>query len=153
MPTASIKVGKETVRGLEQLGILSVQGFWENADFAKRFQRGGVGGGVETILGGQEHGSGGEHDGGVIQNPIVIESDEVVDRLRHKRMPFFSEHEVIGNANRYRFGEDDWEHEEGVEGAKAADVQIDVHATVVVEHKISNGVGTLDGVGVGVKGV
>jgi hypothetical protein len=81
----------------------------------------------------------------------MIEGDEVVDRLRHKRMPFFGEHEVIGNANRYRFREDNWVHEEGVEGTEAADVQIDVHAAIVVEDEIANGIGPLNRVGVGVE--
>jgi hypothetical protein len=137
MPTASIEVGKETVRGLERFGVLSVQGFGEDADFAKGFKRGGVGGSVETILGGQEHGTGGEHDGWVIENPVVIESDEVVDRLCHERMPFFREHEVIGNTNGYRFGEDNREDEERVERAKAANVQVDVHTSIVMENEIS----------------
>jgi len=104
-------------------------------------------------LGGQEHGSGGEHDGWVIENPTVIESDEVVDRLGHERVPLFREHEVIGNANGYGLGEDNWEDEERVEGAEASDVQIDVHAAVVVKNEISNGVGSLDRVGVSVEGV
>ena len=50
MPAASIEVGKETVRGLEQFGVLSVQGFGEDADLAERFEQGGMGGDVETIL-------------------------------------------------------------------------------------------------------
>ena len=112
-----------------------------------------MGGGVETVLGGQEHRPGGEHDGRVIEDPRVIESDEVVDSLRHKRMPLLGKHEVIGNADRYRFGEDDGVCEEGVEGSKATNVQIDVHAAIVVEDEIPNGVGSLDGVGVSVEGV
>ena len=78
----------------------------------------------------------------------MIESDEVVDRLRHERMPFLRKHEVIGNTDRYCFGEDDGVYEEGVEGTKAADVQIDVHAAIVMEDEVSNGVGSLNGVGV-----
>lgn len=112
-----------------------------------------MGSGVDAILGGQEHGSSGEHDSWVIENPIVIERDQVVDRLRHEGVSFFCEHEVIGNANRYRFGEDDRENEERVEGSKAADVQIDIHASIVVEDKIPNGVGSLNGIRVGVEGV
>ena len=87
MPAAPVEVRKEAVRGLEQLRVLSVQRFREDADFAKGFQRGGVGGGVEAVLGGQEHRPGGEHDGRIIENPRMIESDEVVYRLRHERMP------------------------------------------------------------------
>ena len=83
----------------------------------------------------------------------MIESDEVVDGLRHERMALLREHEVIGNANGYRFREDNWEDEEGVEGAEAADVQIDIHAAVVVENEISNGVCSLYGVGVGVESI
>ena len=120
-------------------------------DFAKGRERGGVGVGVETVLGGQKHRSSREHRGRVIEYPRVIEGDEVVDCLRHKRMPFFGEYEVIGNANRYRFREDNWVHEEGVEGAEAADVQIDVHAAIVVEDEIANGIGPPYRVGVGVE--
>ena len=153
MPAASVEMGKETVRGFKQLGILSVQGFGQDADLAKSFQRGGVRSDVETVLGGQEHGPGGEHDGWVIENPIVIESDEVVDRLRHERMPFLREHEVIGNTNRYRFREDNWEDEEWVEGAKTANVQVDIHPSIVVKNEISNGVGPLNRVCVGIESV
>jgi len=104
-------------------------------------------------LGGQKHRSGGKHDGRVIENPRMIESDEVVYRLRHERMTSLREHEVVGNSNRFRFGEDNWVYEEGVEGAKATDVQIDIHAAIVVEDEISNGVGALNGVGVCVERV
>ena len=76
----------------------------------------------------------------------MIERDEVVDRLRHERVPPFCEHEVIGNTNRYRLGEDNWEYEEGVERSKTTDVQVDVHASVVVEDEIPNCVGSLNGV-------
>ena len=153
MPTASVEVGKETMRGLKRFGVLSIQGFGEDTDFAKRFERGGVGGDVEAVLGGQEHRAGGEHDGRIIENPTVIKSDEVVNRLCHERMPLFRKHEIIGNADGYSFGEDDREDEEGVERAKTADVQVDVHASIVMENEISNGVGPLDGVGIGIEGV
>jgi len=141
------------MRGLERFCVFSVQGFGEDADLTKRSKRGGVGGSVETILGRQEHGTGGEHDGRVIENPIVIESDEVVDSLRHERMPLFREHEIIGNTNGYRFGEDNWEDEERVERAKAANVQVDVHASIVIKNEISDGVGPLNGISIGVESV
>lgn len=112
-----------------------------------------MGSDVDAVLGGQEHGPGGEHDGRVVEDPVVIERDEVVDRLRHEGMTLFREHEVIGNTNRYRFGEDNWEYEERVERAKAADVQIDVHASIVVENEIPNCVGSLNRVRVCVEGV
>ena len=83
----------------------------------------------------------------------MIESDEVVDSLGHERVPFFREHEVIGDSNGYRFWEDDREYEERVERAKAADVQIDVHASIVVEDKVPNCVSPLDGVRVCVERV
>jgi len=104
-------------------------------------------------LGGQEHGPGAEHDSGVVENPIVIESDEIVDSLRHERVAFFREHEIIGDANGYRFGEDNREDEERIEGAKATNVQVDVHASIVVKSEISDGVGPLDRVRVGVESV
>jgi hypothetical protein len=112
-----------------------------------------VGCGINAILGGQEHGPGAEHDSGVVENPIVIESDEIVDGLRHERVAFFREHEIIGDANWYRFWEDNREDEERVKGAKATNVQVDVHASIVVKHEISDGVSSLDGVGVGVESV
>ena len=68
-------------------------------------------------------------------------------------MSSLREHEVVGNSNGFRFGEDNWVYEEGVEGAKASDVQIDVHAAIVMENEISNGVGALNGVGVCVERV
>ena len=76
----------------------------------------------------------------------MIKRDEVVDGLGHERVTLLREHEVIGNADRDRFGEDNWEYEERVERAKAADVQINVHASVVVKDEIPNCVGPLDGV-------
>lgn len=110
-----------------------------------------MGSGVDSVLGGQEHWPGREHHGRVIENPIVIKRDQVVDRLRHEGVSFFGEHEVIGNADGYRFWEDYWEYEERVEGSKTADVQIDVHASIVVKDEIPDGVGPLNGVRVGVE--
>jgi len=112
-----------------------------------------VGSDVETVLGGQKHGAGGEHDGRVIENPTVIKGDEVVNRLCHERMPLFREHEIIGNADGYGLGEDDREDEERVERAKTANVQVDVHASIVMENEISDGVRPLNGVGIGVESI
>ena len=83
----------------------------------------------------------------------MIEGDEVVDRLRHEGMPLFREHEIIGNTNGYRFGEDNRKDEERIERTKAADVQVDVYASVVMENEISDCVGSLNGIGIGVESV
>jgi len=43
MPTASVEMGEEAVGSLERFGVLAVQRLGEDADIAKRLQRGGVG--------------------------------------------------------------------------------------------------------------
>lgn len=103
---------------------------------------------IESILGREEHGPGGEHDGGIVQNPVVVEGDEVVNGLGEERMPLFCEHEVVGYADRDSAREDDRMYEEGVETAKTTNIQIEIYAAVVMEDKVADSIGALDGVGV-----
>lgn len=50
---------------------------------------------VNSILSGKEHGASGEHYGGIIDNPFVIEVDKVMDGLIHEGMALGSEHKVV----------------------------------------------------------
>lgn len=64
-------------------------------------------GGVYAILSGQKHGASGEHDSGIIQDPGVIESNQVVNALLEKRMAFFGKYQVVRDADWNGFGKDD----------------------------------------------
>lgn len=68
-------------------------------------------------------------------------------------MALFSEHEVIRDSDRNGFGKDDGIHEERIQGTQASNIQVEVHATVVVEHEVAYGVSTLDSVLVVYEGV
>ena len=97
MPAAPVEVGEEGMRSLALLRVLSVQRFGQDANFIKVSS--GVGGCIEAILGRQEHGSRGEHDGGIIEDPGVIKSGEIVDCLLEEGVALLCENEVIGDTN------------------------------------------------------
>jgi hypothetical protein len=82
----------------------------------------------------------------------VVKSNEVVDSLIHEGVVRRGKDEVIRNTD----GDGLWEYngvcEEGIEWLCAANVEIEVDTAIVVEDEVSDGIGTLDGVGVAVKG-
>lgn len=108
---------------------------------------------VDTKLCREEHGAGGEHDGWVIEHPRVVKSDEVVDRLEEERVSLLSKDEVVGNADRNGLWENDGEMEQRIHGPLAANVQVDVDATIVVQDKVPDHVCALDSIWVVVVGV
>ena len=76
-----------------------------------------------------------------------------MDRLGHEWMVLLGKHEVVGYANWDRPGKDDGEGEQRVDWALAANVNVHVDTTIMVEDEVADGVGTLDGVLVRVKGI
>lgn len=74
----------------------------------------------------------------------MVEGDEVVDGLLEERVPLLGEHQVVGDTDGDGFWENDGVLEEGIHGSQAADIQVDVDTAIVVQHKVANGVGTLD---------
>ena len=136
------------------LRILAVKGFRQNSNIpAWKLGGKGVRGSVQAVLGRQEHGSSGEHDCGVVEHPRVVERDEVVNSLSHEGVTLLGKHEIVGDANRNGFGEDDGVGEERVEWAETADVQVEIDTSIMVQNEITNSVGTLNSVGVTVEGI
>lgn len=82
----------------------------------------------------------------------MIKCDEIVDRLFHERMALGREHQIVANANWDGLWEDDRILEQGIEWSDAPHVKIQVHAAVVVQDEIPDGVRALYGVGVPVEG-
>lgn len=68
-------------------------------------------------------------------------------------MVFHRAHGVIADSGGNREAHPGWVGEEGVEGAFAAIVQVDVDSAVVVEDEIADCVGALNRKWVGVEGV
>ena len=81
----------------------------------------------------------------------MIECDQVMDSLLHERVAFFSKHKIIGDTDRDGFGQNDGKHEERVEWPKTTDVEIQIHASIVMENEVTDRVRTLDGIGIGIK--
>src|SRR6266702_5642742 len=100
MPTAAIEMGKEGMWRFLRLCVLSVKGLWKNADLPTGVLRGWrLGRGVEAVLGRKKHRTGGEHDCRVVENPIMIKGDQIVDSLSHEWVLFFGEHEIVRDTN------------------------------------------------------
>jgi|SRR6266404_4155818 len=115
MPTATIKMGEEGMWCFSWLCVLSIKGLRKDADLATREVRSKrLGRGVKAVLGRKKHGTGGEHDRWVIENPVVIKGDQVVNSLSHEWMLFFGEHEIVRNADGDGARQDDGENEERV---------------------------------------
>lgn len=83
----------------------------------------------------------------------MIKGDQVVNGLRQEGMLFFRENEVVGNTDRYCFRENDGVHQKRVEWPQATNVKVEIDTSVVVEHKVTNHVGTLDNVFIVVEGI
>lgn len=62
---------------------------------------------VEAILGGHEHGTGGEHDRRVVKDVVDVKRDEGSDNLFHERMSHSACHEIVADTDWDGLGEDD----------------------------------------------
>jgi hypothetical protein len=78
----------------------------------------------------------------------VIECDEVVNHLIHEGVALGREDEVVAYAHRPRFGENDLEAKKRVHSPSATNVEIHVDSTVFVEDKVSDGICSLNCVGI-----
>lgn len=76
-----------------RLHVLAIERLGQHPDV--RSGRLGMGGAVDTVLDGEEHGACGEHDGRIVDDPRVVESDQVVDGLLKEGVPLFCEHEIV----------------------------------------------------------
>jgi hypothetical protein len=83
----------------------------------------------------------------------VVKGNEVVDRLEEEWMPLLSKDKVVGDADGVCLWENDGKVEEGIHGPLTANVEVDIDATIVMQNKIPDHVGTLDGIWVVVVGV
>ena len=151
MPAATIEMRKEGMGYFIFLGIFSIQSFGENADILEG--RVTVSCGVKAVLRGEEHGTSGEHYGGIIQYPGMVKIDEIMDSLFKQRVVLFCKHKVVRNPNGNSFGKDDGVYEEGIDRAKASNIQIDIDASEMIENKVPDGVSTLYGIRIIVKGI
>ena len=73
-----------------------------------------------------------------------------MDQSLEKRVVRHAGHHVVAHAQRVCLGEDRIVYQQRCEILCAADVEIEIDATVVVEDEVAHGVGALDGVGVAV---
>lgn len=78
----------------------------------------------------------------------MVEGNEIVDGLLQKWVAFLRKYKVVGDPNWNSLGEDHRIDEERIHGAYAADIEVQVNATVIVKNKIPNCISTLDGVGI-----
>lgn len=69
MPGGAIVVREKGVRRLFRLGVLAIERLREHADFRGK---GWVARGEKGDLGGEEHGTGGEHNGRVVDDIVDI---------------------------------------------------------------------------------
>jgi hypothetical protein len=152
MPTAAIEMGEEGVGSLSWLCVLSIKRLGKYADFATRhIWRKRLGGRVKAILRGEEHGAGGKHNCGVVENPIMVKGNQVVYSLSHERVFFFRKHEVIRDAHGYGTRKNDGKDKEGIQTTQAANVEVDVDAAVVMQDKVANSIRPLDSIWVRIK--
>jgi len=86
------------------------------------------------------------HDSNVGQKPVAIVVLDVVDHVVEKRMIRHSAHSIVGNSRRQSLAHPSRVREQRFELTVAAVVQVEVNTAVVLEDKVPNGVGALDGV-------
>jgi hypothetical protein len=96
-------------------------------------------------------GASGGHDGDVWQGPAAVVVGERFDRLQEKGMAGDGAHDIIGDSRGQSAADPGGVGEKGVEAAVASVVQVDVDAAKVVQHKVSDRVGALDGVRVAIE--
>jgi hypothetical protein len=154
MPTATIEMGEERVGCLFWLNILSIKRLGKNADFATGLSWGkGMGGCVKAVLRREKHGAGGKHNSGIVENPIMVKGNQVVNSLSHERVFLFRKHEIVRDADGYGARKNDGEDKEGIQTTQAANVEVDVDAAVVMEDEVANGIRSLNGIWVRIKRV
>ena len=108
---------------------------------------------VKAVLRREKHGAGGKHDSGIVENPIVVKGNQVVNSLGHERVFLFRKHEIVRDADGYGTREDDGKDEKGVQATKTTNVEVHINAAVVVKDKVADGVRPLDCIGVGIERV
>jgi hypothetical protein len=117
----------------------------------------------------EEERSGRGHDGDVWQRPAAVVVGQGVDRLQEEGVAGNGAHSVVGDTGRDGFADPRWISEKGVKAAIASlccvsaarsdgvystyIIQVNVDSAKVVQHKVSNGIGALDGVRIAVKGL
>jgi hypothetical protein len=154
MPTTAIEMREEGVRSLFRLCVLSIKRLGKDADFATRhIWRTRLGGHVKAVLRREEHGAGGKHNCGVVENPIMVKGNQVVYSLSHERVSFFRKHKVIRDAHGYGTRKNDGKDKEGIQMTQAANVEVDVDAAVMMEDKVANCICPLDRIWVRIKRV
>lgn len=94
----------------------------------------------EAVNGGYEHGSSGEHDGGVVRKVFVVECLQIVYDTLHEAALALREHEIVRHAYGDSLCEYDGILEKGIDTATTANIEVDVSPAVVVENEISDAV-------------
>ena len=154
MPTATVEMGEEGMGCLFWLGILSIKRLGKNADFATGLcWSKGMGRCVKAVLSREKHGAGGKHNSGIVENPIMVKGNQVVNSLSHERVFLFRKHEIVRDADGYGAREDDGKYEEGIQATKATNVEVQINAAVMVKDKEADSIRPLDCIGVGVERV
>lgn len=159
VPARSVKVAEKGIGRIDGLDVFTVQTLWQHSDTLETclgllgcaWEGRSVSVNIQTVRCRYEHGTRGEHDGRVVGKVLMVESDEVVDELIHERMPFGRDDNVIGNADRNGLWQDDLESQKRVEATETANVKIHVDTTVVMKHKVANGVCALNGIRIAIK--
>ncbi|KAH9872774.1 hypothetical protein J1614_005168 [Plenodomus biglobosus] len=101
----------------------------------------------------EEERAGRGHDGDVWEWPAAVVVGQRVDGLEEEGVAGNGAHGIVGDASGQGSTDPGWVGEERVKAAVASIVEINVYAAKVVEHKVSNGIGALDGVWVAVEGL
>jgi hypothetical protein len=163
-------MGEEGVRHIRCRYIFSVQRFRQDAHFSSGLgECCGVSRRVNGVLCRQEHGSSGEHDRGVVHDPVVVPSWQSMDGMVHERRALGGKYEVVGNTDLELAQEDpsgrltyrlsDRQNDipvalqEVVHAAPTSDIQVHVYTSKVVQNIVSDRIGALDGVGVRIEHV
>lgn len=80
--------------------VFTIQRFGENSNLCSGEVFGDwVSSRIDGVLGGQEHRTGGKHDGRVVDEPIVIPSGQSVNRVVHEGGSLGGEHEIVRDTN------------------------------------------------------
>ncbi|KFY23859.1 hypothetical protein V491_02390 [Pseudogymnoascus sp. VKM F-3775] len=93
------------------------------------------------------------HDGDVGHAVVVCVALETLNHALEEGVVWDGAHGVVADARGERAAQPGWVLEHHVQTPGAAIVEIKVDAAVVVEDEVADGIGALDGEGVGVEGV
>jgi len=99
----------------------------------------------------EEERSGGGHDGDVGERPATVVVGQGVDGLEEERVTRDRTHGIVRDTSGNGAANPSWVGKKRVETAVASIVQVNVDSTKVVEDKVANSIGALDGVGVAVE--